>query len=66
MTDMINQDTRAALDRTADRLIKDAAEFTSDIAQDAKNLANRYDIPEENIPEAPGGGEYSDPSKLGH
>lgn len=49
-----NQDTRAALDRTADRLIEDAAEFTSDIARDAKNLANRHNIPEENIPETPG------------
>lgn len=46
-----NADTRAALDRTADRLIKDAAEFVSDIVQDAKNLADRYGILEGNIPE---------------
>ena len=34
-----NQDTRAAMDRTADRLIRDALVFRDEILEDAKNLA---------------------------
>jgi hypothetical protein len=48
-----NENTRAALDRIADRLINDAVEFASDIVEDAKNLAKRHGVPEETIPEAP-------------
>ena len=49
-----NQNTRAALDRIANQLIEDAAEFISDISRDAKNLANHHGIPEKNTPEPPG------------
>jgi hypothetical protein len=52
-----NENTRAALNRTADRLIRDVGEFISDTLQDAKNLAGRHGIPEEKIPEPPGVGQ---------
>jgi len=46
-----NENTRAALDRTADRLIRDASEFILDTLGDAGNLAKRHGIKGENIPE---------------
>jgi hypothetical protein len=36
-----NQDTRAALDQTADRLIRDALSFRDEIIGDAKNLSSQ-------------------------
>jgi len=48
-----NQHTRAALDRTADRLIRDADSFIAEILLDAKAIALRHDLPEESIPEPP-------------
>jgi len=39
-----NEATRAALDRTADRLIRDAAAFIEEMFEDAKNLADAHDI----------------------
>jgi hypothetical protein len=49
-----NADTRAALDRIADRLIRDAAEFILDVLADTKNLADRHGITNDHPPEPPG------------
>jgi len=48
-----NQDTRAAMDRTADRLIRDALTFRDGILEDAKNLATSLGEPPE-LKDAPG------------
>jgi len=48
-----NEDTRAALDRTADRLIRDASEFIRDTLADAKHFAERQEMNEERLPEPP-------------
>lgn len=48
-----NEDTRAALDRTADRLIRDASEFILDTLGNARNLAKHHGVKEESIPEPP-------------
>jgi len=39
-----NSDTRAALDRTADRLIRDALIFRDEVLEDAKNLTPSLDV----------------------
>lgn len=48
-----NQDTRAALDRTADRLIRDAASFIHETLLDAKNLAEEYGRDVDGLPDTP-------------
>jgi len=48
-----NEDTRAALDRTADRLIRDASEFILDTLEDAKHFAERQEMNEESLPKPP-------------
>jgi len=48
-----NQDTREALDRTADRLIRDAVAFIEETISDAKNLAVEYGKDIESLPSAP-------------
>lgn len=48
-----NQDTREALDRTADRLIRDAVAFIEETLSDAKNLAEEYGKGVEGLPSAP-------------
>ena len=45
-----NEDTRAALDRTADRLIRDASEFINDTYADAIHAADRHGISHDSIP----------------
>lgn len=49
-----NIDTRAALDRTADRLIRDASEFIRDTLEDAKHFAERQEMREQGVPAPPG------------
>lgn len=48
-----NQDTRAALDRTADRLIRDAVAFIEETLLDAKGLAEDDGKDVESLPSAP-------------
>lgn len=48
-----NQDTRAALDRIADRMIQDAASFVEEIFGDAVDVAAAHDIAQENLPVPP-------------
>jgi hypothetical protein len=48
-----NQDTRAALDRTADRLIRDALTFRNEMLEDAKSLSVQLDRPAA-LPNPPG------------
>ncbi|WP_180897414.1 hypothetical protein [Martelella soudanensis] len=48
-----NANTRAALDRTADRLIGDAAEFLLDTLADARRRADEDGIVREQLPEPP-------------
>lgn len=48
-----NENTRAALDRTADQLIRNAREFSSDTLQEARDLAKRQGLSEEEIPKPP-------------
>lgn len=52
-----NADTRAALDRTADRLIRDAFEFITETTEDAKTLARQHDLSTEALPEPPSPGD---------
>ena len=49
-----NQDTRAALDRIADRLIRDAEVFLTETLRDAQATPTRQEIPVERIPDPPG------------
>lgn len=49
-----NQDTRAALDRTADWLIRDADSFIAETLRDAGAIASRHGLLEERIPAPPG------------
>lgn len=48
-----NIDTRAALDRTADRLIKDAAAFIQETLDDAQIQARKFSIEREKLPSPP-------------
>lgn len=48
-----NQDTRAGLDRLADRLIRDAEEFSAITMEDAKRIADASDIAHEKLKAAP-------------
>lgn len=48
-----NRDTRAGLDRTADRLIRDALAFRDEILEDAKNLSDEL-CPDTPLPAPPG------------
>lgn len=48
-----NKATRAALDRAADRLIRDAVAFIAEMFEDAKNLADAHDISHEALPMCP-------------
>lgn len=47
-----SEDTRAALDRTADRMIRDASEFINDTYADAIHSASHHGISQDGIPEA--------------
>jgi len=49
-----NQDTRAALDRTADRLIRDAEAFRLETLRDAEVAASRHEPAIERVPDPPG------------
>lgn len=49
-----NQDTRAALDRTANRLIRDAGAFIMETLRDAEVAASRWHPPMDRIPDPPG------------
>lgn len=51
-----DKNTRAALDRTADRLIRDAERFARDILLDARSLADADGIDPEALKEPPGAG----------
>nr|WP_306265434.1 hypothetical protein [Pararhizobium sp. IMCC3301] len=48
-----NQDTRAGLDRLADRLINDALAFTEEIVREAASMANAHDIAVESLEKSP-------------
>lgn len=48
-----NQNTRAALDRTADRIIQDTLSFISEIIHDAQRVALEHGKEAENLPPAP-------------
>lgn len=51
-----DQNTRAALDRTADRLIRDAEQFARDVATDARQAAERDGIDPNTLQSAPPAG----------
>lgn len=48
-----NTDTRSALDRTADRLIRDAVRFIEETFLDAADIAKRHDVESEKMPKPP-------------
>lgn len=48
-----NHDTRSALDRTADRLIRDAVRFIEETLLDAADFAKRHDVESEKNPKPP-------------
>jgi len=51
-----DRNTRAALDRTADRLIRDADRFVVETVEDARDLAKNLNIVPDELAEPPGAG----------
>ena len=51
-----DRNTRAALDRTADRLIRDADRFVVETVEDARDLAKNLSIAPDELAEPPGAG----------
>ena len=51
-----NKDTRAALDRTADRLIRDAEHFIEETLAEARHVAERHGVDPNMLQAAPGAG----------